>query len=216
MKRILCLLLLTQWALAHNFWLKPEGKKAVLFYGHGSEEMQYSKDVVKKVAALGSDGKSARVRWEMDGKHAVLLGEGEVAQLGAEIDEGYWCKTPDGWRNRSKRDTPDALASEWSLSYSKVLLKPQACLNRSFGHKLEIVPLALEGKKLRLKVVLDGKGLPKASVSDGHTKTGETDESGELSVPYEGAVVYSVLGRDRLVNNSNADKYKLRAVLSLP
>lgn len=77
------------------------------------------------VAALGADGKPVKVRWEMDGKHAVLLPESAAVQLGAEIDEGYWCKTTEGWKNKSRREIPDALASEWSLSYSKVLLKPK-------------------------------------------------------------------------------------------
>lgn len=216
MKRLLCLLLMTQLGLAHNFWLKPQGNRAVLFYGHGIEEIQYSKDIVKKVSGMNSDGKPAKVSWEMDDKHAVLVGTPEVAQMGAEIDEGYWSKTPQGWKNQSRRQAPEALASEWSLSYSKVLLKPGACLNRPFGHKLEIVPVSLEGKTIHLRVLLDGKPLPKAPLSDGHKKAAETDSHGEATVAYEGPTVYSVQDKEPLANSPEAETYKLRAVLSLP
>lgn len=63
---------------------------------------------------------------------------------------------------------------------------------------------------------LNGKPLAKAQLSDGHEKSGETDAGGEVLVPYAGAVVYSTLTRESLENNPNAEKSKLRAVLSLP
>lgn len=215
-KRIFCLLLLTQWALAHNFWLKLEGQRAILYYGHGSDEMQYAKEVVKRVSGLTSGGKPAKVTWKLEGKHAVLLGQGDVAQMGVEVDEGFWTKSTEGWKNKSKREVANALAAEWSLSYSKVLLKPSACLNRRLDHKLEIVPLALEAKSLRLRVVLDGQPLSKVALSDGHEKSAETDSAGEATVAYQTAVVYSVQTKQPLVNSPDADTYKLRAVLSLP
>ncbi len=216
LKTLIGLVLVSQLALAHNFWLKAEGQRATLFYGHGSEEMLYSKDTVKRVSGLDSAGKPARVKWEMEGKHAVLVGGGEVAQMGAEVDEGYWTKTTEGWKNKSRREAKEVLAAEWSLSYSKVLLKPAACLNRKLGYKLEIVPLALEPKKLKVQVLLDGKPLPKASLSDGHEKAAETDGAGEATVAYEQATVYSVLEKQPLANSPDADTYKMRAVLSLP
>mgnify|MGYP003603905876 CR=1 FL=1 len=216
MKRLFFLLLLTPLALAHNFWLKLDGQRATLYYGHGSDEMQYAREVVKKVSGLTSTGKPAKVSWQIEERHAVLQGQGDVAQMGAEIDEGYWTKSTEGWKNKSKREVPNALAAEWSLSYSKVLLKPSACLNRSLGHKLEILPLTLEARRLHLRVTLDGKPLSKVSLSDGHEKSAETDDAGEATVPYSQAVVYSVQTRQSLPNSPDADTYKLRAVLSLP
>lgn len=216
MKRLLCLLLLTPWALAHNFWLKLEGQRAILYYGHGGEEILYSRDVVKKVSGLTSAGKPAKVGWQLLDKHAVLQGQGDVAQMGAEVDEGYWTKSTEGWKNKSRREVPNALAAEWSLSYSKVLLKPEACCHRPLGHKLEILPLALEPKRLRLRVLLDGKPLSKVVLSDGHEKSAETDAAGEATVPYSEAVVYSVQAKEPLTNSPDADTYKMRSVLSLP
>ena len=111
MKRLFFLLLLTPLALAHNFWLKLDGQRATLYYGHGSDEMQYAREVVKKVSGLTSTGKPAKVSWQIEERHAVLQGQGDVAQMGAEIDEGYWTKSTEGWKNKSKREVPNALSA---------------------------------------------------------------------------------------------------------
>lgn len=215
-RQLIVVLVLGQMALAHDFWLKPQGQKAALWYGHASEDSDYDRGNLKKALALNAKGDSLKVVQSSDGKHVVLSSEGEAAQLAAEMDTGYWVKTVQGWKNESKRTASGVLLSEWSLYYSKVLLKPEACLNKPFGQQLELVPIALNGKNLRVRLLLNGKGLADVKLYDEHKKVADTDQAGEATVDYSEALVLSASYRHPLAKNPDADRINLHAVLSLP
>ena len=216
LRKIFLVLALGQMALAHDFWLKPQGQKAALWYGHASEDSEYDRANLKKATAFNAKGETVKVSQGSDGKHIVLAPDSEAAQLAVEMDTGFWCKTVQGWKNESKRAVSGALLSEWSLYYSKVLFKPEACLNKSFGQTLELVPVALNGKNLKVRLVLRGKGLADVKLYDEHRKLADTDESGEATVTYAEAMVLSAGYREPLSNNPDADRLNLHAVLSLP
>lgn len=213
---MLVVLALGQLALAHDFWLKPQGRKAVLWYGHASEDSDYDRGNLKKSLALNAQGEPLKVVQGSDGKHIVLSSQGEAAQLAVEMDTGFWVKTVQGWKNESKRTASGVLLSEWSLYYSKVLLKPEACLNQPFGQPLELVPVALDGKSLKVRLLLHGKGLADVKLYDQHQKVADTDQAGEATVDYRQAMVLSASCRQPLANNPDADRINLHAVLSLP
>ena len=215
-RRLFLVLALGNMALAHDFWLKPQGQKAVLWYGHGSEDDDYDRGNLKKVAGLDAKGNGVKVSQSSDGKHLVLTPEPEAVQLAVEMDTGFWVKTVQGWKNESKRTADGVLLSEWSLYYSKVLLKPEACLNKPFGQRLELVPLALSGKNLKLRLLLNGKPLPEVKLYDEHKKVADTDPAGEATVAYEEAMTLSAAYREPLTNHPDADRLHLHAVLSLP
>lgn len=215
-RRILLALALGQTALAHDFWLRPQGQKAVLWYGHTSEDSDYDRSNLKKALALDAKGAPLKVTQQSDGKHVVLSGDGDAAQLAVEMDTGFWVKTVQGWKNESKRSASGVLLSEWSLYYSKVLLKPEACLNKPFGQALELVPVSLQGKKLKVRLLLHGKPLADVKLYDEHQKVGESDPAGEATVDYSRDLVLSASYRQPLANNPDADRLNLHAVLSLP
>ncbi len=205
-----------QMALAHDFWLKPQGQKAAIWYGHASEDSDYDRGNLKKALAMNAKGDSLKVIQSSDGKHVVLSSDGEAVQLAVEMDTGFWVKTVQGWKNESKRTASGVLLSEWSLYYSKVLLKPDACLNKPFGQQLELVPIALHGKSLKVRLLLQGKALADVKLYDEHQKVADTDPAGEATVAYSQALVLSASYRQPLVNNPDADRLNLHAVLSLP
>lgn len=215
-RTFLIFLALAQMALAHDFWLKPQGQKAALWYGHAQEDSAYDKGNLKKVAAQNARGESVKVTRSSDGKHIVLTGEADAVQLAVEMDTGFWVKTTEGWKNESKRTASGVLLSEWSLYYSKVLWKPQACLNKSFGQQLELVPISLSGGDLKVRLLLHGKPLPNVKLYDEHRKVADTDEAGEASVIYNGELVLSASYREPLSGNPDADRLNLHAVVSLP
>lgn len=215
-RRIFLVLALGRMALAHDFWLKPQGQKAILWYGHASEDSEYDRSNLKKAQAFNAKGDSLKVMQGSDGKHVVLSSDGEAAQMAVEMDTGFWVKTVQGWKNESKRSASGVLLSEWSLYYSKVLLKPEACLNKPFGQQLELVPVALNGKSLKVRLLFHGKGLADVKLYDEHHKVADTDQAGEATVEYGQAMVLSASCRQPLANHPDADRLNLHAVLSLP
>lgn len=215
-RQLILALALGRLALAHDFWLKPQGQKAALWYGHASEDSEYDRDNLKKALALNARGDSIKVVQGSDGKHVVLSSEGEAAQLAVEMDTGFWVKTVQGWKNESKRTASGVLLSEWSLYYSKVLLKPEACLNKPFGQQLELVPVAFSGKSLKVRLLLHGKPLADVKLYDEHQKVADTDQAGEATVDSSAGLVLSASYRQPLANNPDADRLNLHAVLSLP
>jgi len=216
--RWLCVsfLLLSGLAWGHDFWLKPGSNLAVLWYGHEEESAAYAPEKVKKASALSSAGQPVSVKQSVEGGKVRLTPAAEAAQLAVEVDTGYWSKTPLGWQNKPRREAGTVIMTEWSLYYSKLLFKPPACLNRPFGQKLEIVPTQIAGQRVRVKVLLDGKPQSGLKLYANHERFGETSESGEATVDWQGLTIVSVSCKQKLEGNPDADRLNLNAVLTLP
>lgn len=214
--RLLALALaLTGLAAAHDYWLKPAGRSVVLRYGHGSEDSAYKSEAVKKVLALNAKGQSVSVKAGLEDGRCRYEWQAEVAQLGTEIDGGFWCKTVTGWKNESKRQCANALLSEWSLYYAKVVLDPEASLHRSLGHPLEFLPLEISATSLRVRLLHAGKPAANVKIYQAHSKLAETDENGEATVARAGQLVLSCSLKQPLAGNPDADRLNLHAVLTI-
>lgn len=204
-------------AQAHDFWLKPSSaNQAVLHYGHGSEDEGYSSKKIKKASGLNAQGQVTAVKLLPDGERTRLVGSDGSVQLGVELDDGFWVKTTRGWKNQSKREVSNALISQWSLSYTKVLLKPEACLNQAMGHQLEIIALQWSPKSTRIRVLHQGKGLARVKIYANHKKVADSDSQGEATIAGGNNLVLSVSHRHPLRDNPDADRLNLHAVLTLP
>jgi uncharacterized GH25 family protein len=216
MKKALLIFALSACAWGHDFWLKPASpNRVVLEYGHEGSSDKYSPSVVKKATALNARGAPVKVAVAQDGERCVLSGDPEAVQVAAEVDTGYWTKTVHGWANKSKRESGSYLLSEWSLYYSKALLKPAASLNQPFGHRLEFVSTSVDEKAVRVRLLLNGQPLGGKAVYSQHEKLGETDSKGELSVGRNGLTVMSASHKEPIQNNPDADRLHLHAVLTL-
>ncbi len=215
-KALATLMLLTSLSWGHDFWLKPAPQGAILRYGHGSEEEPYKSEKLKKASALDAQGKVLEVKTADDGGKVRLQSPAEAVQLGIELDNGYWSKNVGGWANRSRRETPGCLLSEWSLYYAKVLLKSQSCLGKPFGHPLEIVPLEVRNDHLRVRVLLHGKPVSALKIYSNHKRVAESDEHGEASWKREGETIVSVSMKEALQGNPDAERLNLHASLTVP
>lgn len=201
---------------AHDFWLKLSQREAVLHYGHGSEDEGYSPDKVKKALGVDAAGKETPVKLVPEGQRVRLVPAASTTQMGAEVDQGYWVKTTQGWKNQSKSETPNALLSEWSRSYTKVLLSPKDCLRKPLGQALELVALEWSPAALRLQVLYEGKPLSGVKIYANHKKVAESDSKGEAQIAAGTGLVLSAGYRTPLQGNPHADRLNLRAVLTLP
>lgn len=212
--RVLCLLLLLASAAgAHDFWIKPSG---VLWYGHEDESAAYAPDKVKKALALSAAGKPVGVKRSVDGGKVKLTPEGEAAQLAVEIDTGYWSKTAQGWQNKPKSQSSQVIMAEWSLYYSKLLYKPEGCLNKPFGQKLEIVPVQVSANSVKVKVLLEGKPQEGLKLYVNHERVGEANSAGEATLERRGLTIISVSFKQPVEGNAEYDRLNLNAVLTLP
>ena len=215
-KTIGTLLFMSSLTLAHDFWLQLVPSGATLRYGHGQEEESYRPEKVKKATALDASGRSTNLQPNLEQGRIRLASPSDSVQLGVEIDNGYWSKNVSGWANRSKSETPGCLLSEWSHYYAKVLLKPQECLGRSFGHPLEIVPLKVSPERLQVRILHDGKPVPQVKVYSNHKKVAESNEQGEAEWGRSGETVVSVGLKSPLQGNPHADRLNLHACLTVP
>jgi len=129
-----------------------------------------------------------------------VTGEG-LWLLAASYDNGYWVKTPEGFRNTSKRYVPTAERSVSTMKFAKALLAGEAASSDIYqlvvGHRLELIPLVnpfrlTPGDSLQVRVLLDGKPLADAEVEvgDGLTPRAEdeiprfkTDANGVAEIP---------------------------------
>jgi uncharacterized GH25 family protein len=186
---------------AHDVWITmiPEGSGAVrviVNYGHPDDRPAPNADKLFEFGiATGNQGwrtllpgvKSA----VQDGipvlvtEPLALAGNASIWLLQARYDNGYWVKTPQGYRNTSKRQVPDAERSLSSMKFAKALLHTGDGASDVFqtvvGHRLELVPLrnpfALKPKDtLQVRVYFEGKPLAGAGVEIGDGVTPRKEE----------------------------------------
>lgn len=215
MKKALLIFALSACAWGHDFWLKPTPNRVVLEYGHEGGDEKYSPGVLKKATGLNATGAPVNVTVTEENGRCVLQGGADAAQLGAEVDTGFWTKTIRGWTNKSRREFSSYLLSEWSVYYCKVVLQPSASVGQKIGHRLEFVPTAVDEKTARVRLLFDGQPLANKPVYSQHDKLGETDQQGELSVERSTQTVLSASHKEPLLNHSDADRLQLHAVLTL-
>src|SRR5271170_1913881 len=169
-----------------------------------------------------------------NGERPTLLSDrftlpGGAAVLTARYDDGYWVKTPGGYRNVSKRLYPAATDSRWTVHFAKTLLGPGA--NKLLiGHEFELMalddPFALKpGQALRVQVLLRGMPVADAEVrsEDGvrlvpaqELRSYRTSADGIATVPIDrrGPFVLGVVFETEGLNPELAAKDQYTATLA--
>jgi len=187
-------------AQAHDIWMTPEagpaGVQVVIHHGHPGDRKVPDPDKLIDLCVIGPDGQDrlppgSLVPAMRDGNPVLLVPPlSTTASSGtwlfsARYDNGYWVKTPQGYRNTSKRQAPDAADSLYSMKYVKALVTagpatPEA-YRRVLGHRLELVPMdnpfaVPVGSKLRVLVLFEGKPLVGVGVEIGDGVTPRKEE----------------------------------------
>ena len=102
-------------AQAHGIWFAQRSNQLALIYGVGAEDLDAVKRLpkVKTVAAYDENGKEVPTQLAPNGPLLVVNTDNQPAIVAAILDNGPWCKTPDGkWHNKGKDEVPDAKISE--------------------------------------------------------------------------------------------------------
>ncbi len=202
-------------AAAHDTWVGQEAEGLVVLRGHdGKGGDPYKPEYVKEAKAFAADGKEQAISIKAAGDKALLPTAKDPALVAIVYNSGAWVKTPEGWKNVSKREVKDYLESAKGITYSKNLFQWHDSFAQPMGAKMEIVPLknplALKvGDSLPVQVLYDGKPLANIALkSEGHGP-GEvtTDAQGKaaITVKKAGLTIISANLRTPLPNDPDAD-----------
>jgi uncharacterized GH25 family protein len=159
-------------AHAHGIWFAQRSNQLALIYGVGADDLDMVKRLpkVKTVAAYDENGKEVPTQLAPNGPLLVVNTDNQPAIVAAILDNGPWCKTPDGkWYNKGKDEVPDATISEHTFKYTVHLRRLNVAPPVLPAHKLQIVPLAKQlpeqmGQALTVRVLYEGKPVQGASV----------------------------------------------------
>lgn len=210
-------LALTAPAQAHDLWLEAGPAGTVLaYYGHPGDISAPDKARLFDLVAVTKAGKAVAVQSGFapaEGALAAPLpGNGsEIAIAAARLDNGFWSKTPQGFRNTGKLNAPDAVSSMWSQKFAKTLLPGHdaKAYATPVGHRLEIVPLAdpfrlKAGDVLAVRVDYEGKPLAGAELAagDGKTKV-EKAEKAAIATDANGIARIAILQGSTIVTTSH-------------
>lgn len=214
---LLGLWLIANAGYAHDIWIttmtdEAGAQRAVLNHGHPGDRKAPDPDKLFEWTVIGGkeSGRSLLPGLrgvQLDGIPVLLsapLAEPDETgprAVGARYDNGFWVRTPLGYRNASKREVPEADESLWSTKYAKLLLPTSGPLGERspavLGHRLELIPednpfTIRPGGTLRIRVLFSGQPLPGVQVEtgDGVTPLEEakvprypTDENGIATIP---------------------------------
>lgn len=219
---ILAILLtfMASFSYAHDAWIEKKDGTFIVVYGHGKDVESYDATKVKEAKAYGADGKIIQVLVEREGYPVMIHPKGTPALITMVFDNGYWVKTLDGWKNKPKKDQPDAVESSHSMKFSKALFRWNDIFSTPVGAKIEIVPrknpLSLKtGDTFHFQVFLDGKPAQGVSVNASGYHGGDlkTDRDGMAMVTIEktGFQIVTASIKTPLKNNENADMLSLSA-----
>ncbi|BCB95957.1 hypothetical protein JZK55_08790 [Dissulfurispira thermophila] len=207
-------------AFAHDAWIEKKDGQFIVLYGHGGKTETYDAAKVKEVRAYGIDSSIVQVAIGKEGYPVIIKPNGKVALISLFFDNGFWSKTPDGYKNKPKKEVPDAVESSHSIKYSKAILKWSNRFSKPLGMQMEIVPLKnpfslKAGDKLPLKVFLDGKIAEGVSINAGsyHKDDMKTDKNGmaEVEIEKAGFQIIAASIKIPLKDNPNVDFLSISA-----
>ncbi|MHB9073148.1 MAG: DUF4198 domain-containing protein [Desulfobaccales bacterium] len=203
---------------AHDAWVAKEADILVVKYGHGDKIDPYKPAFVTVAKAYDISGKEIGVTIKPEENRAVLVPAQAPALVSITYNSGAWVKTPEGWKNISKREAMKegkaVLESDKSIKYSKGLWQWSDRFDKPLGVKMELVPLknplALKvGDNLPLQVLYEGKPLAGVAVRGEGAKDGaKTDQNGQVEVPItkSGLNVLAATNKTPTPNDPDAEK----------
>lgn len=207
-------------ALSHDVWIEKNKNNLTVVWGHPNKTEAYDPEKVEKVWAYGLSGQAVPVNIKKDVDRAVIIPDKSAAVVALQFNSGYWTKTTDGFKNKSKKGMNDVIESFHSLRFSKIFLNWSDQLKRPLGIELDIVPLQnpfkiKTGDALPLKVFYRGKPLPGATIYGvgNREQRVKTDKDGLANVIIEraGSQKIGAMHKIQLDNDLDAD-YLVRTV----
>ncbi len=199
---------------AHDVWVDKGAAGVVVKWGHGDKLDPYKPANVTEARAYAVSGKEIPVTVKPQDTRAVLNVAQDPALVAVVFTPGVYVKTPEGYKNVSKREAKDVIESFRSITWNKNLWAWSDGFGKPLGAKMEIVPaknpLSLKvGDTLVFQAVYDGKPLAGAPVSaEGVEKDAlKTDPNGRAQVVIKktGLNVVKVNRKTATPNDPDAD-----------
>lgn len=214
----LLVLTLVSGVAAHDTWVGRTAAGWEVLRGHdGVGGDPYNPAYVKEARAYDASGGKVPVIIQPAGNKALLLPAKEPALVTIVYHSGAWVKTPEGWKNVSKREAKgEILEAVKGTFYSKNLFQWHDSFARPLGEVMEIVPLRnpltlKAGDSLPVQVLYHGRPLAGLSLSTGShgPAAAVTDSQGRASItlPQAGLVIIAGNLRTPLPNDPEADQH---------
>jgi nickel transport protein len=202
---------------AHDTWVAKEGDAFVVMWGHMGETEPYKPEYLKEATADSATGAELPVTVRSQDSKAFLYPAQAPAMIAIIYSAGVWVKTPEGYKNVSKREAKDVISSARGMTYNKNFWQWHDRFGKPLGSKMEIVPLKNPltlkvGDTLPFQVLYDGKPLAGATVwGEGHDQKKElkTDQDGrgEVGIEKSGFQVVAANRKTPTPNDPDADVF---------
>ncbi|MBE9581934.1 MAG: DUF4198 domain-containing protein [Proteobacteria bacterium] len=182
--------------LAHDMWLQESKEGFDIALGHKGQTDPYKPERVKEVVGYTKNGWPVQLDIERKKDGCGVMPDEGFYAICASLDNRYWLKTTDGWKNHRQRKGLEILKEGHSYKLTKHVVKWCDFLAKPLGQRFEIVPLhdhtrLKEGDRLPVKIFFEGKPASGARLaktsSMGHTHDLESVQGEGPFMVYIGA-----------------------------
>lgn len=183
-------------ASAHGIWFGERGKKLVLAYGIGSEDLEIVSSRQKVRSLTAYDAKLRPISISLRTADPLLLVDTPQppALLAAVMDNGTWSRLPDGeWVEKPKGAVPGSTVTETAMKYAVAIEKPLAAPVPVLPEQvLQIMPVGplptMRGKPMTYRILYRGKPVAGAAVvadmiGDPDAKPATSSATGLVTLP---------------------------------
>jgi nickel transport protein len=217
----LTLLLSASALYAHDLVIDKKGNEFVVLYGHADKGKLdvYKIDWLKEVKAYDKTGKAIDAQLKPHAQGANVAVPQDPAMITLVFDRGCMAKTPEGYKNVSKREAKNAIESWKGAVYNRNIWQWSDRFAKPLGAKFEIIPLKNPltlkvGDSLPIQALYNGKPMEGLEMRHGGAhpdpkdqKGAITDKDGKASVTinHSGLQVVKTSLKTPLQNNPDAD-----------
>ena len=147
---------------AHDVWLQKTDGGYLIAVGHKGQIDPYEPERVRQVIGYTKNSWPVELPIERGQDRCNVFADEAFCAIGAFLDNKYWMKTTEGWKNQRQGKGLEILEEGHSYKFTKHVVKWCNLLAKPLGQRFEIVPLqdptALkEGGRLPVKIFFEGK-----------------------------------------------------------
>ncbi|MBM4141174.1 MAG: DUF4198 domain-containing protein [Nitrospira sp.] len=209
------ILLFTQSASAHHFWVEKEADRFKILWGHYPETEPYEVERIKDVKAFDKKGKEVKLERKDEKDKVFLSSKGDVSMITLSSEGGFLVTTPEGKKRLTKREAQkkglQLIDSIYSSQYAKSIFGYSDAVTEPAGMKFEVVPLknpyVLKPEELLpIKVFFDGRPIEGVTIEiKSNKETVKTNKDGIASIKMSEKGMQSILAKKRIPTKDNPD-----------